>query len=309
MRPAILLAILLALFIGCGNNDDNSTSGAGNATDDDDSISADDDSIADDDDDDDDDCDPLFPNVLVVAHRGATQYAPANTIPAIEKAFEVGADIVELDVRHTSDGHYVLMHNSSVDGTTNGTGLVEEMTLAQIQALLVDDSAYGNIHGDLRVPTLEQAMEVIDAHTKQMYLDMKTDQVEGAIQVIVDLGMEHVPFVYSGDFAELEQVRLVSSQIRIMPSSANIWGTRALLLRFDPDPKYIDVHDLGFSKRNIDLIHSRGAIAAMDALGTFDELAALGYTFGWRLMMDRGLDIIQTDYAEKLANFRDSLCR
>jgi glycerophosphoryl diester phosphodiesterase len=308
---AILICVLFAaVLFSCGDTNDDDE--AFHDSDDDDNDSTDDDeSIWDDDDDNDDDdtCQPLFPNVLITAHRGAMQLAPGNTLPAFEAAFEHGAEIVEADVRHTADGQYVLMHNESVDSTTNGSGLVAEMTLAQIKQLLVDDSAYGNIHGDLRVPTLAEALLLVDSHDGQMYVDMKTDQVEGAVQVIVDLGLEHRGFIYSGDLNEHKRVRAVSLDVRIMPSSTFMLATRYLFWHFEPDPEIVDVHDLGFSRANIELIHSLGSTVAMDALGIPDDLGAQGNTWGWRRMMEFGVDIIQTDYALEMVAFRNSLCR
>jgi len=55
-------------------------------------------------------------------HRGASRYAPENTVPAFEKAIRLGADFVEFDVRTTSDGKFYLLHDSALDGKTNGKG-------------------------------------------------------------------------------------------------------------------------------------------------------------------------------------------
>src|SRR5205807_1804496 len=67
--------------------------------------------------------------IVVIAHRGANKFAPENTLAAFRKAIELGCDYFELDVRRTKDGQLVLMHDGSVDRTTNGTGSVVDMTL------------------------------------------------------------------------------------------------------------------------------------------------------------------------------------
>ena len=72
---------------------------------------------------------------LVVAHRGASLEHPENTIEAFEAAIDLGADAVEFDVRMTADGHAVVMHDPDVSRTTDGQGLVSEMTLEEIRAL------------------------------------------------------------------------------------------------------------------------------------------------------------------------------
>jgi len=84
---------------------------------------------------------------LVVAHRGASLEKPENTIEAFEAAIDAGADAVEFDVRMTTDGRAVVMHDPDVSRTTDGTGLVSEMTLKEIRPL--------------GVPTLEEALECI----------------------------------------------------------------------------------------------------------------------------------------------------
>ena len=84
---------------------------------------------------------------MVVAHRGASIEQPENTIAAFEAAIDAGADAVEFDVRMTADGHAVVMHDPDVSRTTDGTGLVPEMTLEDIQAL--------------GVPTLEDVLRCL----------------------------------------------------------------------------------------------------------------------------------------------------
>src|SRR5580693_4731176 len=73
--------------------------------------------------------------VVVIAHRGEHRAHPENTLPAFQAAIDAGADFFELDVRTTSDGRLVLMHDAKVDRTTNGTGLVRQMTFDQIRDL------------------------------------------------------------------------------------------------------------------------------------------------------------------------------
>ncbi|WP_326544747.1 glycerophosphodiester phosphodiesterase [Mycolicibacterium sp. ND9-15] len=72
---------------------------------------------------------------FVVAHRGASAHRPEHTLGAYELALQEGADAVECDVRLTRDGHLVCVHDRKVDRTSNGTGLVSEMTLAQLREL------------------------------------------------------------------------------------------------------------------------------------------------------------------------------
>jgi glycerophosphoryl diester phosphodiesterase len=84
---------------------------------------------------------------MVVAHRGASVEQPENTIAAFEAAIDAGADAVEFDVRMTADGHAVVLHDPDVSRTTDGTGIVSEMTLEDVRRL--------------GVPTLEETLKLL----------------------------------------------------------------------------------------------------------------------------------------------------
>lgn len=96
--------------------------------------------------------------VLVAAHRGDWKNHPENSIPAVLSCIEKGIDIVEVDVQRTADGHYVLMHDQTVNRTTNGSGKVSRMSLAQVRRLrLKDRNGKLTIH---RVPSLDSLLRV-----------------------------------------------------------------------------------------------------------------------------------------------------
>ncbi len=80
-----------------------------------------------------------IPRPLVIAHQGGDGLWPGDTMYAFEQAVEIGADVLEMDAHITGDNHIVLMHDEEVDRTTDGTGLIEELTLAELKQL---DAAY-----------------------------------------------------------------------------------------------------------------------------------------------------------------------
>src|SRR5947208_14930169 len=98
-----------------------------------------------------------FPDVRVIAHRGASARAPENTPAAFRAALEDGADGVELDARLTADDVVVVMHDDDLARTTNGTGRVSEMSFEQLRALLVG--------GSERIPTLEEVLALVGGRT------------------------------------------------------------------------------------------------------------------------------------------------
>ena len=96
------------------------------------------------------------PGVQVIAHRGGAGLRPENTLAAFQHASELGADVLEMDVRLTADGAIVVLHDATVDRTTDGSGAVAALTLAQLERL---DAGYHwpNYRGrGLRVPRLEE---------------------------------------------------------------------------------------------------------------------------------------------------------
>ena len=95
---------------------------------------------------------------LISAHRGFSTAAPENTIAALDAARRAGADVAEIDVQLTRDGHLILMHDRSVERTTNGTDLVRDLTLAEIKALDAGSWFDPRFRSEL-VPTLAEVLE------------------------------------------------------------------------------------------------------------------------------------------------------
>lgn len=97
-------------------------------------------------------------DIFVASHRGDWRNYADNSIEGIESCIQMGVDIVEIDVSRTKDGHLILMHDKTVDRTTNGKGKVEDLTLAEIRELKLRNGL--GRPGEFKVPTLEEAMLV-----------------------------------------------------------------------------------------------------------------------------------------------------
>jgi len=98
------------------------------------------------------------PRCLVIAHRGASTYAPENTFAAFDLALEMGARHIELDVQMSVDGHLVIIHDDLVNRTTDGVGRVSKHTLAQLQALDAGAWFDQKFAGE-RIPTLDAVLD------------------------------------------------------------------------------------------------------------------------------------------------------
>lgn len=124
---------------------------------------------------------------LVFGHRGASAYAPMNTISAFELAAEQGADGIELDVHRSPDGHAVICHDFTVDSTTDGSGPVAGMTLAQLKALDAG-SWLGDDFRGVRIPTLDEVFEAIgDKLLVNVEIKSKSRETDGVEQVVADV--------------------------------------------------------------------------------------------------------------------------
>lgn len=134
-------------------------------------------------------------DVAVIAHAGAQGHAPPNTLEAFDAAVDLGADVLEMDLQITADGHVVTIHDSTVDATTDGTGAVADLTLAAFQAL---DAGAGweDEDGDrpfagtgVRHATLD---EVLTRYPDTpLVIELKTDGGEAIIQPTIDLLEAH----------------------------------------------------------------------------------------------------------------------
>lgn len=130
----------------------------------------------------------LLSHTLVIGHRGNSGLAPENTIVSLRQAFDLGADVVEVDVQFAADGVIVAMHDTTVDRTTDGTGDVAGMTLAQLKTLDAGSWFSDEFAGE-RVPTLSEFLETA-ARRGTVYLDLKAYSMGAAIgQVLDELGL------------------------------------------------------------------------------------------------------------------------
>lgn len=111
---------------------------------------------------------------LIYGHRGASGYAPENTLEAFRLAMEMGADGFELDVHMSRDGALVVIHDESVDRTTDGTGLVRDLTLAQLKTL--DASCGMEAYKGARIPTLDEVFDLIRDTRHIVNVEVKTDE-------------------------------------------------------------------------------------------------------------------------------------
>lgn len=120
-------------------------------------------------------------NVLRIAHRGASGYAPENTMAAFEKAWDMGADMLELDVQLSSDHQVVVIHDTKVNRTSGGKGLVQDLTLKKLREL--DAGSWYNLQfSGQRIPTLDEVLERFGGKIP-LLIEMKSPSINPGIEL------------------------------------------------------------------------------------------------------------------------------
>jgi glycerophosphoryl diester phosphodiesterase len=132
-----------------------------------------------------------LPGPVVVAHRGDKAHAPENTLSAFKMAADKGADAVEFDVKLTADGYVVVLHDQTVDRTTNGLGNVAKLPLAALQDLDAGVQFPGQFPGE-KIPTLE---DVFSSLGDRLYMNVELTNYstpnDALVSKVVDLVKKH----------------------------------------------------------------------------------------------------------------------
>lgn len=152
--------------------------------------------------------------VMNIAHRGASRYAPQNTMAAFKKAIEIGVDAIELDVHFSKDRRIVVIHDDTVDRTTDGTGAVNEFTLAELKKLDAGSYFSEEFIGQ-RIPTIEEVFEGVAGRTG-LCIEIKEEGVaEALVPVIEEYDGVGGTTVTSGSFESIKKVRALNPKIKL----------------------------------------------------------------------------------------------
>lgn len=128
----------------------------------------------------------------VIAHRGSSQVAPENTLPAIKKAIRDGADAIEIDVQLTKDKEIVVIHDEWLNRTTNGNGFVCDTTFREIRNLDAGAWFQSSYKGS-KVPHLEEILPLVQQHGLELNIELKNNVIpyKGIEQRVIDAIYKH----------------------------------------------------------------------------------------------------------------------
>ncbi|MDO7138139.1 glycerophosphodiester phosphodiesterase family protein [Algibacter lectus] len=260
---------------------------------------------------------PSKSKVLAVSHRGAWNYAPENSLLAVKRCIDLGIDIVEIDVRLTKDSQLVLMHDKTIDRTTNGTGKVSDYTLEELKTFRLKN-ACGVRGSRQQVPTLEEVMTLskdkiminldkVEGETvKEAYAVLKKT---GTVKQAIFKGRENVATMmkkYGDIMNAIIYMPIVIDNVddpsQYVQDYNNILKPLAYEVTFDSvnSKKFELIKTL--NNQNITVL----TIPLWDDLtaGHTDELALIeGPDAAWGWLINNGANAIMTDSPDQLLSY------
>ena len=169
---------------------------------------------------------------LVMAHQGGADLAPSNTMAAFRNAAQMGVDVLELDVHTTQDGVVVVIHDATVDGTTNGTGRVHDLTLSDLQTLdagyqfSTDNGQTYPFRGQgITVPTLQEVLSAFPAFRINIEIKQADPPMEQEVaDLIQKAGAQDRVLVVASNSDVIERFRALMPDVATGASESEVRG-------------------------------------------------------------------------------------
>jgi glycerophosphoryl diester phosphodiesterase len=237
-----------------------------------------------------------------IAHRGYSAVTPENTLAAVAAGIHAGAAWIEVDVRTTADGVPVVVHDRTVDRTTDGTGAVAALTAAEVRRLDAG-SWFSPAFAGQRIPTLDEVLALVTAGSARLLLEVKRPAPRAHVAAILAAVDAH---------GLTDRVLLQSYDEQVLLDAGDLAPPvpRGLLRdTVDPDP-VAAVRRLGATAYNV------AALALLDHPGTVGRLRSAGimvmpHTVDdpavWTLLAELGVDAVITNRPGELEGWRRAL--
>lgn len=156
----------------------------------------------------------------IIAHRGASSYAPENTLIAFEKAIEKRSDGIELDVRLSKDGIPVICHDATINRTSNGKGYIHNLTVDQLKQYDFG-SFYDKKYKRETIPTFEEALQLIGQHEVMLHIELKNGPTippnleQKVLELVYTYNFQHRVVYSSFDHLSLKRLAILDPQAKI----------------------------------------------------------------------------------------------
>ena len=221
----------------------------------------------------------------VMVHRGLSTIAPENTAPAIEKCVEDYLEWVEIDVRLSKDRTHVLIHDSTVESTTSGSGKVSELTIEELRSLDAGSWFAARFAGT-KILSLPEALSLAKGKIN-LLIDCKAIDPKKLVDEILAAGMEQQVVVFD-DVNVLEQIRGHSNKVARMAKFRKGMDVEKFIR--DVNPAAVEINAEDVTAELCQHFHNAGIKVQAQTLG-----AARDNPDTWKKVVDDGVDWIQTD--------------
>lgn len=228
---------------------------------------------------------------LISLHRGASVEAPENTLAAFAKAIKLGADFIEMDVRTTSDGVEVIMHDGSMKRTTGLESAVEKTSFGEIRKLSAGRE-FGKKFEDEKVPSFEEVCQLVAKENKKrkksvhLYVDCKSINASEVIRLLSQYGLLDLA-VYYGNINTLMELKKVYAKAKALPAYPGKEEFEHVVDQLSPYGFDVSFNQL--NEETVSLCHAKGIKVFSDLLWSNDKPES------YKKAIQLGIDVIQTD--------------
>jgi glycerophosphoryl diester phosphodiesterase len=233
---------------------------------------------------------------IVIAHRGSHLQFPENSLAAIKDAISAGADYTELDLRTTADSELVIIHDKTLDRTTNGKGRVNELSYDEIRKLELR-GVPGYISNTGKIPSFEEVLRLC-RHRIHIYLDFKDADAGKTYHLIKQYGMEKEVIVYINSIEQYKSWRTVAPAMPLILSLPDDIKDETGLKDF-LDQTALSVLDGDFDKytnKMVTVAASYGVMVWPDIQGNLEAQH-------WDAALNLGFSGLQTDHPRALISY------
>jgi len=233
---------------------------------------------------------------LVFSHRGGASISPENTLYAFETSIDLGVDYYELDVRVSSDDSLVIIHDATVDRTTNGTGSVSGMTFDELRTLDAGSWFDPNIPYE-KIPTLEEALALAAPSNTGIIIEIKattSTTIQKIINQVHKYNMQSKVIIAGFSFDNISAVKTIDSSIAVM-QFAN-YSESAINNLNGIGGEWFGTSS-GIAQTELDYAHSKNILLNKWTINSAEQMLEL---------IELGVDAITTDYPQLLIALSDS---
>lgn len=222
---------------------------------------------------------PHNPSIAVEGHRGNPVAAPENTYSSIAAAAGY-ADYVELDVQVTADNRLIIMHDSTLDRTTNGTGAVNSRNYTGYIDGLEAGSWFSPTFAGEPVPLMQPYVQSIRAHGMKTLLERKSGSATAIVDELNAIGQLHDTVIICFDWNFLSQVRALDSQVKLGALGSGTIDSTVIASVLNSGSNFLDWSDsASITQAVVDLVHAAGLelhVWTVDSLARMQQLIDLG---------------------------------